>query len=66
MDKNYKQPIENFSIYNINQITLGEHAHRKYCGPPPQPARPQQGQLIWREASSSGKGPAHLERGQLI
>ena len=35
-------------------------------GQPPQPARRQQGQLIWKEASSSGKRPAHLERGQVI
>ena len=24
-----------FSIYNINQITLGEHVHGKYCRPAP-------------------------------
>ena len=35
-------------IYSINQITL-EHGHEKYCGSVPlQPARQQQGQLIWR------------------
>ena len=39
MDTNYKQPIENFNTYNKNQTTLGEHAHGKQCGPPPQPGR---------------------------
>ena len=42
-------------IYSMNQITLGEHEHAKYCGSAPQPARRQQGQLIWRRANSSGK-----------
>ena len=55
MDTNYKQPIENFNIYNINQITLGEYEHGKYCRLAPQPARQQQGQLIWKGASSSEK-----------
>ena len=39
MDTNYKQPIENFNTQNKNQTTLGEHAHRKQCGPPPQQGR---------------------------
>ena len=44
---------ENFSIYNIHQITLGEHEHGKYCGSAPQPAH-----LV--------TGPTQLESGQLI
>ena len=41
-------------IYSINQITLGDMNMEKIVGQPPQPARRQQGQLIW-------KPPAHLE-----
>ena len=55
MDKSYKQPTVNFSVYNINQIKLGEHAHGKYCGPARQPGHLEQVQLIQKSASSSGK-----------
>ena len=55
MDTNYKQPIESFNTYNKNRTTQREHAHGKQCGPAPQPGRPQQGQLIWKAASSYGK-----------
>ena len=66
-------------IYSINQITLGEHQHAKYCGSAPQPARRQQGQLIWKKRCKiklRGKinnkyyglalSPARLEQAQLI
>ena len=53
MDSNYKQPIIFFSFYNINQIALGKHAHGNYCGPAPQPARLQRGQLMRTGAASS-------------
>ena len=39
----------------MNQITLEKHEHGKYCGSVSQPARRQQGQLIWKGASFSGK-----------
>ena len=42
-------------IYNINQITLGDMNMENIVGQPTQPARRQQGQLIWKGASSSGK-----------
>ena len=42
-------------IYSINQITLGDMNMLNIVGQPPQPARRQQGQLIWKGASSSGK-----------
>ena len=41
-------------IYSINQITLGDINMENIVGQYRQPARRQQGQLIW-------KGPAHLE-----
>ena len=47
------------SIYNVNQITIGEHEHGKYCGSAPQPAFLQQGLL-------NGMGPAHLENTNTI
>ena len=55
MDRHYKQLIENFSIYNINQITLEEHEHGKYCKSALQPASLQKGQLNWKGANSTGK-----------
>ena len=39
----------------MNQITLGEHEHLKYCGSAHKPARRQQGQLIWRWTNTSRK-----------
>ena len=42
-------------IYSINQITLGDMNMENIVGQPPQPARRQQGQLIWKEARSSGR-----------
>ena len=42
-------------IYSINQITLGDMNIVNIVGEPPQPARRQQGQLIWKRASSPGK-----------
>ena len=41
-------------IYSINQITLGD-MNMDIVGQPPQPARRQQGQHIWKGASSSEK-----------
>ena len=52
MDTNYKQPLKSFNTYNKNSTTLGELAHRNLCRRAPQPGRPQQGQLIWKGASS--------------
>ena len=46
----------------MNQITLGEHEHGKYCGSVPQPARREQGQLVGNRANSSGEGPTHQEK----
>ena len=40
-------------IYSINQITLGDMNVENIVGQSHQPARRQQGQLIWKEASSS-------------
>ena len=42
-------------IYSMHQIILGEYEHEKYCGPDPQPARRQQGQLIRRRDNLSKK-----------
>ena len=42
-------------IYSINQITPGDINMENIVGQPPQPARRQQGQLIWKRPSSSGK-----------
>ena len=35
-------------IYSINQITLGDKNTENIVGQPSQPARRQQGQLIWK------------------
>ena len=42
-------------INSINQITLGDMNVENIVGQPPQPARRQQGQHIFKGASSSGK-----------
>ena len=42
-------------IYSKNQITLGDINMENIVGQPPRPARRQQGQLIWKRASLSGK-----------
>ena len=47
------QYSSNYLQYKSNYTS--RHEHVKYCGQPPQPARQQQGQLISKEASSSGK-----------
>ena len=67
-------------INSINQITLGDMNMKNIAGQS-QPARRQQGQLIWKiqkdqqlilsagsSPYSSGTGPAHhrVEKGQLI
>ena len=42
-------------IYSINYITLGDMNMENIVGQHPQPARRQQGKLIRKGASSSGK-----------
>ena len=39
----------------MNQITLGDMNMENIVDQPPQPARQKQGQLIWKDARSSGK-----------
>ena len=41
-------------VYSINQITLGDMNMENIVGQHLQPARRQQGQLIWKGARSSG------------
>ena len=59
MDASYNQPTKTFNIFDINQITIGERAHGKYCGSALQPAGLHQ-------ANSSGKGPTSLHEGRLF
>ena len=40
-------------MYSINEITLGEHDHDKYCGSAPQADRRQQGQLISKKIKNN-------------
>ena len=42
-------------IYSMNQISLGDMNMKNILGQPPQPARRQQGQLISKCPSPSGK-----------
>ena len=53
MDTNYKQQLKSFNTNYKNQTTL-EHGLGKQCGPTSQPGL-QQGQLVWKGASSYGK-----------